>query len=223
MDRKEFLSTSLKAGLCCCGALAGLRHGRATEGARASALENPLHPAEWIGDLEERMIEGSVTPGWRRAEKARRWITDLMDHVDSKLDTPTREALFQACGRSCFNRAFGVAPEEKASPEQAEQFLQSLAQSGNEVRQEGGATVIHYHWGRDHQNPQGLIMHDGYCMCPIVESDTPGLSPTFCQCSVGYVTEAMERSLGKSVKVELLESLKMGGSDCRFRIEVLKT
>jgi hypothetical protein len=38
--------------------------------------------------------------------------------------------------------------------------------------------------------------------------------------SVGYVTEAMERGLGKKVKVELLESLKMGGTDCRFRVDV---
>jgi hypothetical protein len=220
MDRKEFLKYSLKAGMCGCAALAGLhRSGAVAEGGSAQPDE-PADLTGWIKEFGQRMVNGSGTPEWLRARKARRWITDMVDHIDDTLDDSTKAQILQGCGRACFGRAFGVAPAGGVTSEQAASFLEQLRQSGNEVIEADEKTVINFHWGRDHQNPQGLILSDGYCMCMIMESDAPGLSATFCQCSVGYVTEAMERGLGKKVKVELLESLKMGGTDCRFRVDV---
>lgn len=221
MDRKEFLEYSLKAGMCGCAALAGLHRAEAAADGGSAQPDGSAELTGWIKDFEQRMVEGSATPEWLRAKKARRWITDMVDHIDNTLDDSTKAHILQGCGRACFGRAFGVAPASEVTPEQAAGFLEQLRQSGNEVIERDGKTIINFHWGRDHQNPQGLILSDGYCMCMIMESDAPGLSPTFCQCSVGYVTEAMERGLGKIVKVELLESLKMGGTDCRFRVEVL--
>ena len=82
---------------------------------------------------------------------------------------------------------------------------------------QGGNDIV---TGQDPQNPAGLIMLDGYCMCPLVESGPPGLSPTFCYCSTGYVKEIFERTTGKPVTVDLIESLKMGGKDCVFGITI---
>jgi hypothetical protein len=166
------------------------------------------------------MIKGSESPDWLKSEKAGRWIKWMVDELDSQLDEPTRKALLKNCGRECYNYAFGVASTQKAPPEVAEVFLKRMEAGGYQVTRENGTLTILYNWGRDHQNPWGLIMSDGYCMCPIVESGPPDLSPTFCQCSAGYVAEMFERYLGKPAEVEVLESLKGGGSDCRFRIVV---
>jgi hypothetical protein len=46
------------------------------------------------------------------------------------------------------------------------------------------------------------------------------LSPTYCHCSVGYVAYLFERSIGRPVRVELLESLRGGGKACRFAVHV---
>jgi hypothetical protein len=135
------------------------------------------------------------------------------------LDQETRKRLLQATGRACYLRAFGVASEMKPSPQRVAQVFAAL-KSGGKMKQEGDKTIITYSWGRKHQNPTGLIIQDGYCMCPVVESGPPGLSPTYCQCSTGYVKESFERTLGMSVDVKLIESLKMGGQDCIFSIEV---
>lgn len=54
----------------------------------------------------------------------------------------------------------------------------------------------------------------------VVESGPAGLSPTYCYCSTGYVKEGFERRIGKAVKVELLDSLKMGGKDCIFKLTI---
>jgi hypothetical protein len=174
----------------------------------------------WIEDLERRMIKGSETPAWRKVEKSGLWIKDLMNHLDSIIDRETRIRLMQECGRSCFIRAFGVADNRKPSPAAVKENLGLLEKRGYKMKRKGSTVSFNFNWGRNHQNPWGLILHDGYCMCPIVESSPARLSSTFCNCSTGYVKESFERTIGKPVTVELLDSLKMGGKDCLFKVTV---
>lgn len=218
MDRRQFINTAVQIGLCYCGAASALL-AQGLDDNNKQAL--PEKPQDWILGMEKRMIKGSETTEWLKYEKSVDWIKDLLDNMDTILDPETRKKLMEANGRACYLRAFGVASEEKPAPEQVQRFIDSLRKSGNEVQQEGNRTTIIFNWGRKHQNPQGLILHDGYCMCPIVESGPPGLSPTFCQCSAGYVKEIFARYTGKTVeKVEVLDSLKMGGKDCIFKVEL---
>ncbi len=216
MDRKEFLRTAVAAGAACCGAASGL-FGR---GMRDGGQEHGTQA--WIGYLERKMIRASETPAWHKADKGQQWIKSLMDHMDAYLDDETRKTLMQACGRSCYIGAFGVAPSEKPTPEEVERFIKNFESQGYTVEREAGKTTVVYSWGRSHQNPWGLIMSDGYCMCPLVEKGPDGLSPTFCLCSTGYVKEIFARSTGKKVNVELIDSLKQGGQDCIFRINILE-
>ncbi len=219
MDRREFVNTALRAGLCCCGAASALHaRGMGDKGKFGTPEQTP----DWIRKMEQRMIKGAESADWLKYEKSAAWIKDLMDNMDSLLDLETRRRLMQANGRACYLRAFGVASDEKPTAEYAQGFIDSIKKDGNEVKEEGGKTIVIFNWGRKHQNPQGLILQDGYCMCPIVESGPPRLSPTFCQCSAGYVKEIFARYTGRTVeKVEVLDSLKMGGRDCVFRVELL--
>ena len=219
MDRKQFIKKSIQACLCTCGASLGL--GWNVQDKSTKKKQNLLPADEgWIQDLEKRMVKGSETPAWRKLEKAELWIKHLIEHMDEQLDQETKIRLLQACGRSCFTRTFGVADENDPTPEEREKYLQLLKKRGFEIRREGNVITFTFNWGRNHQNPKGLIMRDGYCMCPQVESGPSDLSPSYCFCSTGYVKESFERALGKPVKVELLDSLKMGGKDCVFKIEV---
>ena len=220
MDRKQFLKRLFQAGLCGCGAAVGFGQNQRDTRQTPPPGDRSRSEESWIADLEKRMIRGSETPDWRKVEKSQLWIRDLMEYTDAMIDQETRRKLFQACGRSCYTRAFGVAPHEKVTAGIAKRFLLALQSRGYDVRQEGQKTTIIYRYDRDHQNPWGLIMSDGFCMCPIVEDGPPGLSPTFCFCSTGYVGESFERRLGKPVTVELLDSLKMGGKECVFKVEV---
>ena len=219
MNRKQFLKKSLQAGLCCCGAALGFGHSFGAEPGKA-VLQNPSRADEgWIPELEKRMIKGAETPAWRKVEKSGQWIRSLMEHMDAMLGQELKVRLMQECGRSCFIRAFGVADANRPALEEQE-CLRLLESSGFKVQREGHVISFIYSWGRKHQNPQGLMLQDGYCMCPIVESGPPGLSPTYCYCSTGYVKEGFERRFGKAVKVELLDSLKMGGKDCIFKLTI---
>lgn len=219
MNRKQFLKKSLQAGLCCCGAVLGFGNISRTELDKAIVQDPKRADEGWIPELEKRMIKGAETPAWRKVEKSGHWIKALMEHMDAMLDKEIKVRLMQECGRSCFIRAFGVADVDRRTLKE-EEYLRFLESSGFKVQREGRVISFIYSWGRNHQNPQGLMLQDGYCMCPIVESGPAGLSPTYCYCSTGYVKEGFERRIGRAVKVELLDSLKMGGKDCIFKLTI---
>jgi len=220
MNRKQFIKKIIQTGICGCGAVMGFGQGFGSPLNISKLKENYSADQDWIRDLEKRMIKGAETPPWAKVEKAEHWFKALMENMDTILDKETKIKLMQACGRACFIRAFGVAPEEKPSAEDSQKYLQSLISRGYEVRQEKEIITVIYNWGRNHQNPWGLIMRDGYCMCPLVEKGPPGLSPTFCYCSTGYVKESFQRYFHQSVTADLLDSLKMGGKDCIFKIQI---
>jgi len=220
MDRKEFLTTSIRAGLCGCGALATWAAGLAavTEVEPGAPAGSVAAGQRLSDDLAGRMRRGSESPDWMKYDKARSWIKSMIDNLDEMVDDETKIKLMHACGRACYNRAVGVADARKPTPEEAEVFLGRLEQAGYKIERGPEHMTIFVGWyGK--QNPWGLSLKEGYCLCNAMEENVPGLSPTFCNCSAGYVKEIIERGTGRRAKsAEVLESLKMGGKDCRFKV-----
>ncbi len=218
MDRKRFFKEAVKNGVRGCAALCGFGLGLEAAGPTPLPKGQSASARGLSRDLQARMREGSRSPDRDRIQKAESWVKSLLDNMDALLDEETRTKLLNACGRSCYFNAFGVAAEKKPSREAAERYLQALAKAGFRVERGTGSTTIEYGWAGK-QNPQGLSLQEGYCMCPLVENEIPGLSPSYCNCSAGYVAEGLERSTGRTVRsVEILESLKRGGKDCRFKV-----
>jgi hypothetical protein len=211
MERKDFLKKTTKTCALCCGAMIGL----------GLNIPGNFRGDDGLSkDLRKRMVDGSKSPDWRKAEKAISWIKNMLDNIDDQLDEETKIKLLNACGRSCYIFATGVADDKKISKEDADGFILVLENSGHKIERKPDSTIIYYGW-QGEQSPQGLSVKEGYCLCPIVESDIPGLSNSYCNCSAGYVKEIIERNTGRKVrKVEVLESRKRGGKDCRFRVEL---
>lgn len=189
MDRKEFIK---RAGIAT-GSLAFL--GNACRCfARGSAIDTPVTSCE------------------KKQEFTQIWVKRFFVLLDTTVDEATRKSLMHANGKACHQRSTGG---KKIDPVSLDEFVRSLQQYvGKEnCRHEGDAIYFQYV-----QNPAGLKVADGYCLCPMVESGPPGLSGTYCECSVGYVRDMFEMYTGKSMHVELLESLKRGGKGCKFKI-----
>jgi hypothetical protein len=194
MNRKEFL-----AGASATAAIVLVRNiGWA---AQQPAEAKPAAPAP------------SGTPVQEKYAFSQRYIKRLMDVIDQQLTPEQRTALMEANGRACYRNAHGTRPLPGGLNELVK--LIQTHEGADTIRREGN--IIHFRYV---QNPAGLKVEDGYCLCPLVEQGPPGLSGTFCQCSVGYVTEMFSSAAGKPVKVELTESLKRGGKSCRFVIHV---
>ena len=152
------------------------------------------------------------TPIDKRMAFAQTWAKRMMDNLDSEVDEPTRVRLLRANGRSCFRGARFKPPQVDLDT-----FIDGATKWAGDgpspVRREGNIVYFNYV-----QNPSGLKVSDGSCLCPLVEKGPEGLSGTYCECSAGYVSEMFTEIVGKPVRVELLESLKRGGKGCRFKI-----
>jgi hypothetical protein len=192
MNRKQFLTT---LGGCC---------GLAAIGAEPGACAQAQPPAQG-------------TPCDKKYDFAQTWVKRFMNIMDAELDQATRTRLLRIQGRVCFESGHGSAPAEKPKPGDLNQFLEALRKWGGEEMVHREGDVIHFQYLG---NPTGLRVADGWCLCPVVERGPEGLSGTYCECSVGYVTEMFRRHSDRPLKVELLESLKRGGKGCKFRIEL---
>lgn len=61
-----------------------------------------------------------------------------------------------------------------------------------------------------------LIYPQCYCSC-VKRVERP-ISISWCYCSLGYAKKAFEYVLGRNIEVELIESIKTGGKECRIKI-----
>jgi hypothetical protein len=207
MDRKQFLGRSFQIA-------AGIGLGcpcltRAEEAPAAGPGSPAVACPKAAGDYPH------ATSFEERVDFARTWTGRFLHVMDERLDEPTRRGLMEANGRACALGAYG--PPDPGKTASVDELVAGLAEhvGPENARREGDVVYFSYKG-----NPAGLRVADGYCLCPLVEDGPADLSPTYCQCSVGYVAYLFERNLGRPVRVELLESLRSGGKACRFEVHV---
>ena len=202
MDRKHFVGTTLSAGAGCCFA----------------AL---LARASMAHASETGASESAVPPCDAKIDFVRGWVQDFMAQMDAQLDQATRDRLMEANGRACFMGAlasgfYGSADKKPAAPPpDLDTWFAGFQKAVGPERAYREGDVIHYKYS---QNPRGLRIADGYCLCPILEDGPRQLSPTYCHCSVGYVTASIEHYSGRKATVDLVDSLRRGGKECHFAI-----
>jgi len=62
--------------------------------------------------------------------------------------------------------------------------------------------------------------HEGQCMCPFVRRNVILLKPALCVRAVHWLRMLIEPHAGKSVRVEMLDSVGQGAQSCVFRITI---
>jgi predicted hydrocarbon binding protein len=132
-----------------------------------------------------------------------KWVVNLLDTLDKEVDEKTRVKILESCGRKCIGAGFlkkveAIGKKSKST----EDFLEGL-----------GKVWKHLHVGKD-----GVFVVYEQCYCSLVKGSEVKVSPSFCNCSVGWIRELFETGLGKSVKVEKLGTIKQGNKQCKFKI-----
>jgi hypothetical protein len=211
MNRKEFLVQL--TGYSALGA-----------GIAASGFAPCCAAAQSLAAAQDKLPEGTPVP--MQVSWAHVWVKRFFDNLDAVVDEPTRTRLMHVNGRSCYRGAVDP-PEVTGTPKEftmpkfpgtMDEFITLVNKYSGPTpaaRREGDTVYFEYI-----ANGKGLKVADGWCLCPLVERGPNGLSGTFCECSVGYVTEMFSDIARHPVHVELLESLKRGGKSCRFKIQV---
>ncbi len=202
MERSEFCKKLLASGVAC-GCALGLQAGNTLASPLSIKEEPPANPNE--------------TPCNEKVEFTQKWIKRFMDIMDQQLDEDQRRALMLANGAACAQGAYGeITALQPATLEEIDQKITEWQQRLGKENIYRTENTVYFNYVR---NPNGLKISDGYCLCPMIENGPESLSPTYCQCSAGYVQFMFHKLItGKPVKVELLESLRGGGKACRFKV-----
>ncbi len=203
MERRNFLCSLGK-----CGLTASLL------GFMPSVLAGEDNTARTVlADDDPNLIKHSCA---EKMEFAEEWIGKFMRVLDDTLDEQTRNKIMESNGKACMT-GWLKKSGKTITPVSFDKFAawaEKNVKDGS-IRLEG--RTIYYAYM---DNYQGKPAPEGVCLCPFVESKPAGLSPTYCQCSVGYVREYFSQVLGQPVTVALQESVLRGGKRCRFKIDV---
>ena len=137
------------------------------------------------------------------------WLSDLIAAIDSDLDEPTKVKLMSACGRGCYRRF---------------QFKQDIAAKGRgdigklieaykanfEVWREG-EDKVHIRYGAVNKNG---------CFCPAAKYRAPKPNDIHCYCTRATHEAIWEAALGKSVSIDILQTVRRGDPTCHFLVHL---
>jgi predicted hydrocarbon binding protein len=128
---------------------------------------------------------------------------NLLDALDLEVDEQTRVKVLESCGRKCIGEGFLKKAEAIAKKSKStEEFLDGLSKV----------------WKHLHVSDDGVFVVYDECYCPLVKGYEGKVSPSFCNCSVGWIRELFETALKKPVKVEKIGTIKQGNKQCKFEV-----
>ena len=172
-------------------------------------------------EVRAKVMQGSqAIVSSSRPETVALWVKEAMRRLDKLTDDQTRQEIMLTCGYHCIlvnpkplERA--MARRQKYPSEAA--FLEAEVRNpprGFRFAREG-QVLIQFYTPRSY----GAGMR---CYCSLLrglpESET--VSPTYCQCSRGFVERYWEGILGRRVEVDLLETAISGAEECKFVIHL---
>lgn len=168
-------------------------------------------------EVKKKIMEGSEQTAGASPDEVAHWLKNAINKLDTLADEETREKIMEICGFNCaeMNKSHiekALAKREKFKT--LEDFLNAEEKNpsrGTRLVREGDI-IYQYYDPRSSFNVR--------CFCSVWRGlpDDETVSPTWCQCSKGFVMKLWEAYLGKPARVELLESSISGAKECRFAI-----
>jgi hypothetical protein len=202
MERKNFIRKILVSGFSC-----------------GCAMSLQANTISLLAKQEDKKPAGSTpeTPCNEKVEFTKKWVKRFMDILDENIDEEICKKIMITNGRECAKSAYGEDVKIN-KPLTLEELDAGIAEWQKIIGEENIYRKDKLVFFNYVQNPNGLKISDGYCLCPMVEDGPSALSPTYCYCSVGYVQYMFHIFFGMKVNVELIESLRTGGKGCRFKV-----
>jgi hypothetical protein len=153
-----------------------------------------------------------------KSAKVAAWVKGAMERLDDLVDETARNQIMTNCGIQCAlvnrNLTEKAKIRRKKFPTE-EEFLQAEQHHpplGTRVRREGD-TLFQIYTPKEYTRPLR-------CFCNLLRAlpEDQTVSPTYCQCSRGFVQTYWEQVLEHPVQVELLGSCVSGAMECTFAI-----
>ena len=139
-------------------------------------------------------------------ELLRKWLEALLAGLDTEVDERTRTQVMEYCGRACALH-HGSIEKVKAIKRRAKEIDELLSKLNQQENFWCGR------WVRDGDTIYSVCED---CGCPLVRAGLVELSPTFCDCSRGWVKAVFETIFGRPAEVGLEQAIGRGDRVCEF-------
>lgn len=148
------------------------------------------------------------------------WVRDAICRLDSTVDENTRRQIMENCGRNCASinkRVIESTKTRRKKFKDLDTFLeaeQRKPMKGTRLCREG--TILYQYY-----TPQAFTP-PMRCYCSLLRGlpKEMSVSIAYCHCSKAFVQNLWESVLEQPVKVELLQSVVSGDSECKFAIHL---
>lgn len=153
-------------------------------------------------------------------DKIALWVRDAIRRLDSSVDEKTRIQIMENCGRNCASmnkRVIESAKTRRKKFKDLDTFIeaeQRKPMKGTRLCREGNILYQYY-------TPQAFTQ-PMRCYCSLLRGlpEDTTISLTYCHCSKAFVQKLWESVLEQPVKVDLLQSVVSGDSECKFAIHL---
>ncbi len=171
--------------------------------------------------VREKVMEGSdKAAASSNPAKVALWVKEAIDRLDALTPPARREQIMTACGHNCIalnKRPMEMAKKRRQKYPTEKAFLTAEVHEppkGFRFEKKGDVLVQYY---TPHTYGRGMR-----CYCSLMRGLPEGVtaSPTYCQCSRGFVEKYWEGILGRAVRVELGATAISGADECEFTIHL---
>ena len=139
-------------------------------------------------------------------KKVALWVKDAIDRLDASTTPEKCQQIMAACGHNCIAHNDRMAQAIKARRQKyptEKDFLKAEAKKpvkGTRMELQDN-TLIQFYTPHTYSTPRR-------CFCGLMFALPEGVnvSPTYCQCSRGFVEKYWEGALGRPVQVEVIET-----------------
>ena len=153
-------------------------------------------------------------------QKIALWMKDAVNRLDGCVSPDKCKQIMTACGYSCIGHNKGLANGLKnrrlKHKTEADFLAAEVKKPVNGIRLElKGKTLVQYYAPRTYSTPRR-------CFCSLMNAlpEEINISPTYCQCSRGFVEKYWEGALGRPIEVEVVETCLTGADECKFVIHL---
>ena len=135
------------------------------------------------------------------------WIKTLLESMDKHLDDDTKKKILNETGSYCAQQH--ITEILLDMHKQSKDFDDFLAKVNKQLKGTSWTKV----------NDSTLIVTYSKCYCPMIELGMYR-TPIQCNCSIGWLKKNLEAVLGKTVEVELVQSVLRNGNQCEFKVKL---
>jgi len=151
-------------------------------------------------------------------EKIAIFVKNVMEKLDKYVNPDDRLKIMESCGRNCAiinKNVIERAKKRRNNHKTIDEFLeaeQKKPMPGTRLERKDN-NLFQYYTPKVFTRPMR-------CYCSLLRGlpESEKISKTYCHCSKAFVKKFWEEVLEKPVKVELLQSVVTGDSECKFSI-----